>query len=444
MLRVFETFAGIGAQRKALELLKKEHFLDYKIVATSEWDIGANLSYNSIHFNNQSYYDSCIPIDDIKAYLSQFTHSLDSKKPISLEKFNKLDDNTLRHLYSSYKNANNLGSITEIEFDSLVSLDINLITYSFPCQDLSSAGKNGGMKNGDKTRSGLLWEIDRLLQGLQIEGKLPSFLLLENVPNMIKAKHKGDYSDWIEHLHNQYGYKTQTYCLDAQDYGSPQKRKRVYALSVLDNNSIIDIWEHNTNLPTNLPRLFTDNNNSFWNISKKSNLSDVLRLDYSIKKYFNEAMEARPRWTLSREKMLLKNPLLCHYYSTNNVDDDSLIKRSTTLSITTQAKIQEKCRTVTTKQDRNPNCGVISLIGTPLEVPKLEINMSSSNYRFLTPRETFMLMGFDEEDYQKVIIHPINNKEKLYRQAGNSIVVPVLKYLFLNINYLNQRIQNDD
>jgi len=90
----------------------------------------------------------------MKQFLNQFDHSNDSKTKFS--KLNNLSDQVIRSLYSSYKNSNNLGSILKITGEDLEKMDIDMITYSFPCQDLSSAGKNKGMSFGSNTRSGLL------------------------------------------------------------------------------------------------------------------------------------------------------------------------------------------------------------------------------------------------------------------------------------------------
>jgi len=79
-------------------------------------------------------------------------------------------------------------------------------------------------------------------------------------------------------------------------------------------------------------------------------------------------------------------------------------------------------RTLTTKQDRHPNTGVIDLRGTLLENTSQEFLQRKAKYRFITTREAYLLMGFQEKDYENVIKSDVK-KEKLYQQAGNSIVV---------------------
>ena len=80
----------------------------------------------------------------------------------------------IKKLYIANKRTKNLGSITEIT--SKVIPDHDLLTYSFPCQDLSTGGKTRGMSKGSGTRSGLLWEIERILGELNNEGRLPKYL----------------------------------------------------------------------------------------------------------------------------------------------------------------------------------------------------------------------------------------------------------------------------
>ena len=81
--------------------------------------------------------------------------------------------------YRANKQSNNYGSISEIDPAEMPETD--LLVYSFPCQDLSTGGLGKGMKKGSGTRSGLLWEIERILLGLKSLNRLPEYLLLENV-----------------------------------------------------------------------------------------------------------------------------------------------------------------------------------------------------------------------------------------------------------------------
>jgi len=170
-LRVFEAFAGIGAQNSAL----KKARINYEIVGISEWFINALNVYDAIHSKDEIIdlpsYDAQIE------YLKQFTFSKDSVNPI--KDIRKLTRNEIENLYIANKRVKNIGSVMDITGDMMPECD--LLIYSFPCQDLSTGGKTLGMAKGSGTRSGLLWEIERILKDLHEQDRLPEYLLMENV-----------------------------------------------------------------------------------------------------------------------------------------------------------------------------------------------------------------------------------------------------------------------
>ena len=167
-LRLIELFAGIGSQTQALTNIGIAH----KVVAISEIDKYAIQSYEAMHGK-----------------------------------------------------ANNLGDIRKIE----ELPDADLWTYSFPCQDISVAGKGAGIKEG--TRSGLLFEVERLLRVASEKGTLPKYLLLENVKNLVSKKFKADFDKWRDFL-AELGYTNYWKVLNAKDYGIPQNRERVFCVSI--------------------------------------------------------------------------------------------------------------------------------------------------------------------------------------------------------------------
>src|SRR5574344_1603574 len=108
------------------------------------------------------------------------------------------DDKYADQSYRALHNPNvvNLGDITKIK--ELPTA--NLWTYSFPCQDISVAGLQRGFEQGSGTRSGLLWEVERLLIKAKENGNLPKYLLLENVKNLLGKKFKDNYEKWLSFL----------------------------------------------------------------------------------------------------------------------------------------------------------------------------------------------------------------------------------------------------
>ena len=107
------------------------------------------------------------------------------------------------------------------------------MTYSFPCTDLSVAGKQAGMKKGSGTRSGLLWEVERILCEIQENGgELPQILFMENVPQVHADVNKTDFQNWIDFLTN-LGYVSYWQDLNAKNYGVAQNRNRCFMFSFL-------------------------------------------------------------------------------------------------------------------------------------------------------------------------------------------------------------------
>ena len=168
MIKVIELFAGIGSQRQAL----KNIGVDHEVVAISEIDKYCLKSYEAIHGD-----------------------------------------------------CPNLGSICDIE--RLPKSD--LWTYSFPCQDISVAGNLAGIKQG--TRSGLLYEVERLLNVALEHDELPKYLLLENVKNLVSKRFKPQFDEWLKYLEG-LGYTNYWKVLNAKDYGIPQNRERVFCVSI--------------------------------------------------------------------------------------------------------------------------------------------------------------------------------------------------------------------
>lgn len=177
-IRLIELFAGIGSQAKALERLGV-NFEHHKVV---EFDKYAIKSYNAIHGTNF-----------------------------------KTSDITKIH-------AKDLEISNTDEFTYL-------LTYSFPCQDLSLAGKGKGMEKGSGTRSGLLWEVERILNECD---ELPQILLMENVPQVHGKKNMEHFKAWIEVLEKM-GYSNYWQDLNAKNFGIPQNRNRCFMVSILGN-----------------------------------------------------------------------------------------------------------------------------------------------------------------------------------------------------------------
>lgn len=178
-IRLIELFAGIGSQAKALKNLN----VDFEHHFVCEIEPQVVKTYNVIHGTNF--------------------------EPTDITKIS----------------ANDL-NITNTDLYTYI------LTYSFPCQDLSLAGKGKGMEKGTGTRSSLLWEVERLLKECN---ELPQILLMENVPMVHSSENIKDFEKWLLFLES-LGYKNYWKDLNAKNYGIPQNRDRCYMISLLNSN----------------------------------------------------------------------------------------------------------------------------------------------------------------------------------------------------------------
>ncbi|WP_204254060.1 DNA (cytosine-5-)-methyltransferase [Mammaliicoccus sciuri] len=416
MLKVIEAFSGIGSQVQALKNIKVEH----KVEAIIEWEIGAMYAYDIMHNGKQNI----TPYrhhtrDSLIKHLSQFKLSSDGKEPLSERSLNAMNVSQLKAILAAIERNNNLVDISSTKATQLPEAD--LLTYSFPCQDLSQSGywhKNtGGIDRNANNRSTLLWQVERLLiEYNEIGKKLPSFLLMENVNNILSSQHIENFREWQSFLEG-LGYVNQIYTLDSRNFGIPQSRIRTYMVSVLANDN---------DKKSDIKNYFQKNNLENVKIEKDkfASIDKYLKLDYSNEIYRKEAIDSTPFFTNSRKKIFENNVVLAI--------DDKPIQNIW-------------ARTVTTKQDRHPNSGII-------RYDKCVLTDINKEYRNLTPRECFLLMGFDEKQYQNLLDNniligkdrKILPSSKLIKLAGNSIVVPVLEKIFEQINEINNEILNKE
>lgn len=412
MLKIVEAFSGIGSQIQALKNINTE----IEVGATIEWDVNAVYAYDIIHNGTQNLSElpQYTKAEAIEILLN-YGISTNGKEPATASMLRTLSTDALCRFIYSIKRTKNLVNITKVHPADLPD-QIDLLTYSFPCQDLSICGSWHGNMTGInrevKNRSGMLWEVERiLLEFVHDKKELPKFLLMENVSNILSRLHHGNFSEWQRTL-NGMGYVNQVYTLNALNFGMPQQRVRTFMLSVhckdsLKNEKLIDYFKKN-NLENITP-------------VKIPSLSDFLRTDYSNNIYKTEAEQSNPFFTESRKKIFEDNDLI--------FDGHKALKNS--------------INTITTKQDRNPNSGLISYISkTPGKAP----------YRNLTPRECFLLMGFHENAFDRLMDNnietkknqPIFSREKTIKLAGNSIVVNVLEEIFRQVEYIKREILKSD
>jgi DNA (cytosine-5)-methyltransferase 1 len=252
-ISMIELFSGIGAQERAL----RQFGLPYEVKHTCDCDADAVLSYAAMRWNlekemetfdfpSQEQMVAELQAKNLGYDFQKGKHKITMRTPIT----------KLKQYYIADKLTKNLGDISKVE--RLPYADF--VTYSYPCTDLSVAGKGEGMVNKcDKcgctwainfenpktnnicpdcgnidiksTRSGLLGQVQRLLTVSYEEGTLPRYLLLENVKNLVGKKFKPQFDAWVNWL-DLIGYNTYYKVLNGKCYGIPQNRERIFAISI--------------------------------------------------------------------------------------------------------------------------------------------------------------------------------------------------------------------
>ena len=395
--KVLSLFSGIGAFEKAL----KNIGVDYDLVGYSEIDKYASKSYAAVHNVDESM---------------------------------------------------NLGDITKINEKELPK-DIDLITYGYPCQDISLAGKQKGLFNedGSKTRSGLFFDALRIIEEIQ-----PRVAIAENVKNLVGKKFKPQFDIILDSL-DKAGYNNYWQVLNAKDYGIPQNRERVFIVSIrkdIDNGfefpkavplqlRLKDMLDDEVDEKYYLSKEQIDriNNSNFMQekkrLQEKDYVDTLLARDYKDPKcvavepkrigglFDTETSKHQAGSILDKERISptidtmqggYRQPLVT---IDDNVSNDEIkinvIGSYSPSGHDTSRIVDENGLAPTAKENH----------GT--------VTATIQNYRIrkLTPKECWKLMGFDDEDFEKA--EKVNSNTQLYKQAGNSIVVDVLENIFIEL-----------
>lgn len=232
-LRLITLFSGYDSQALALKYIG----VPFEHYRTCEWAIPSIQALKDLHFEND---DTDYSVGMSKAELVEKLYtagvSADYNKPLTKAQLQRYGESKLRTIYNNIRACHNLVSICNAKGDDLGIKETDkycyLLTYSFPCQDLSAAGLGKGMERGSGTRSGMLWEVERLLKETK---ELPQVLLMENVKQVIGQKNIKAFAEWIAFL-DELGYHSKWQVINATDFSIPQNRERCFMVSVLDNH----------------------------------------------------------------------------------------------------------------------------------------------------------------------------------------------------------------
>lgn len=267
-IRLIELFAGYGSQHLALKYLGA-NFESHRI---AEWAVKSIQAYKDLHCpEDHTNYGANLTQEELTDYLFNKGISMDYNAPMAREQIARLGIEREREIYNNIVATKNLVSVCNIHAQDLNIENKDkyeyIMTYSFPCQDLSLAGKTQGMKKGSGTRSGLLWEVERILNELKARNELPQILLMENVTQVHGEKNWADFEAWKKAL-TQLGYCNFWKDLIATDYGVPQTRDRTFMVSILG--------DYNYNFPKP--------------IKLEKRLRDLLEEDVPEKYFLSDAM----------------------------------------------------------------------------------------------------------------------------------------------------------
>jgi len=333
-----------------------------------EWYVPAIISYETIHYGYLKP-DLKTNRKTMEDFLSKLSLSMDSKKPVRDGYWKRVRLNKIQEIYPYIKRSIKHGNKIDISKVKELPKNIDILTYSFPCQDLSQQGKQKGITK--YTRSGLLWEIERILK--LNRDRLPKYLLLENVMALVSNKFIGDFEEWIDALEN-LGYYSEPRIINAADYGSVQNRRRVFMISTLNDKNIS------------------------WPKHKRNNkkLKDILeeKDDSNIEKYHSyETTEVTT--------------------TTSKVKKERLIDYSSFNSETYIYYPDGKGPTLTASGANS----------------RLKIRIGN-RIRYMNAREAYKYMGFRGSDYDKVKKNELITNNKAIFTCGNSISVEVLEAIF--------------
>ena len=352
-IKLIELFADIGSQAKAMSLLKRFFGIEWESHIMVEYNQNAINSYNAVHCNNKPQ-ESLIDITKISA-ADLDIHDTD------------------KYTY--------------------------MMTYSFPCTDLSIAGNMQGMAKDSGTRSGLLWQVERLL----IEcDTLPQVLVMENVPPVVKAE---GWADWVAFL-DSLGYKSKWQILNAKDYGIPQSRERCFMVSILGD------YYYNFPDPKKL------------HLRLQDMLQDSVHDKYYLSDESIEKM-ATTSYVSGNIACRLQGKDWCDTLLARDCKDPKVIVVGN-LTDGKWSRVIEQSRRVFATDGLAPTFTAHGGGNQEIKVQEL-----SGKVRKLTEREYWRLMGFEDRDFDNA--SAVNKKTPLYQQAGNSIVVSVLIGIFGNL-----------
>lgn len=465
-IRIFDIFAGIGALHQSL----KELGVPVRVTNLSEVDIDATISYAAGHIDNFKDLEFEYPsVEEMRQWLIDRNIGYSFEKNKSSVPRMKVEK--LKLAYKANVLLNNLGDISKIDYDEIE--DFDLMNMSFPCTDLSNAGQQRGMRNedGTPTRSGLyVYSIKA------VRAKKPKYVMIENVKALIQKKFIEDFYSVISEL-EECGYNcyyptkedkkgVKPICLNSKDFGIPQNRERIFVIAIRkDIDTKIFEFPVGRDYGVRLKDVLEDQ------VDEKYYLSPEIQNKISNWKAYQRPFEnvlgensTSPTITargageyhsgmvlvgegLKDKTNLEDNKIICEQRSDEGLRffKDNICGTLRTIDACGDKRVIEN-GAIRGRYNENGkieqqlelrNDGVTNTLTTVEKDNVIVKNVSFNNkseirIRKLTPLECWRLMGFRDEAFYKAQELGISDSQ-LYKQAGNSIVVNCLYYIFKNL-----------
>ena len=368
--------------------------------------------------------------------------------------------------------SQNLGDITKVD-ETKLPKDIDILTYGFPCQDISVAGRQKGLFNDDgtKTRSGLFFEALRI-----IETTKPKIAIAENVKNLVSKKFNAQFQVVLASLESA-GYNNYYKVLNAKDYGIPQNRERVFIVSIRKDidrglfrfpnpfplkkrlkDVLEEVVDEKYYLSNRMITYFNAhkarnaaNGNGFgWKPTDGNGVANTLLASASCRpsdNFITVCSRNGSGTLLIRQVGQMYpnsgNPQAGRIYDADGISPTmdtcsggnrmpKVLVREATKKGYAEAyegdSINIEQPNSNTRRGRGGRQVAQTLTTSPQQAVCNRVNQEDLLIRKLTPKECFRLMGFDDESFSRA--ESGNSNTQLYKQAGNSIVVDVLEELF--------------
>lgn len=460
-LSVIELCSGIGAQMKGIN---NTHLFDANMIATADLDKEVVVSYAAIHcgLTNKMIenYEDYPSKEEMVKQLTDKRLGYDFKKdvPYDWEKLSRKKDKTkgIEKYWLADHISHNLGDMMQIE--SLPYSD--LLTYSTPCTDLSIAGKQEGLKwtcydcgceydpseldvdtrytcpncgshNIKSTRSGLLYEVERLLVKAKENNTLPKYLLMENVDALVSKKYIDSFKDWLIRLDN-LGYNSYYQTINAKNTGIPQNRNRIFCISIRKD---IDTKSFEFPQPFDTGIRLKDLLETDSNVLEKYFLSDEVqkRLQITDPKFEKNIVgTTKPEFRTigQRDLVYQQDSVMGTLVATDYKQPKQILADSNNINRLFNIYGENKGTGFAGNVwDKNYISPTITTCQEGNRQPMVEEDRDNLRVvRKLTPKEAHRLMGFDDVDYENCKAVGMSDTQG-YKQSGNSICVSCISLL---------------